>query len=89
MAVAQDILPAEQHLELGVLEVGLDGAQALPRVLLQVAQAGVEGRAAPAFHGMVAALVHVIQHAQKILDRHAGSDQRLLRVPQDGLGDVH
>ena len=49
MAVAQHILSAEQHLQLGVGTVILDGAQALPRILVQKAQARVIGRAAPAF----------------------------------------
>ena len=51
--VAEDVLAPEEHLE-GRLAPGLDLAQALPGVLAQKAQADVEGRAAPAFEGIVA-----------------------------------
>ena len=46
--VAQDVLAAEQHLQLGVGQALAQLAQALPGVFVQKAQAGVEGGAAPA-----------------------------------------
>ena len=46
--VAQNVLAAEQHLQLRVLHVLADGAQALPRIFVQKAHAGVKGSTAPA-----------------------------------------
>ncbi len=51
MLIAQDVLPAQQHLQLGVGDGLAQGAQALPRILVQKAQAGVKRRAAPALPG--------------------------------------
>ena len=47
-SVAQDVLAAEQHLQLGVGQALFQGAQALPGVFVQKAHAHVEGGAAPA-----------------------------------------
>jgi len=46
VAVAHQVLPAQQHLQARVGHHSTEGAQALPRVLAQKAQAGVEGGAA-------------------------------------------
>ena len=48
VAVAQNVLAAQQHLQLGVGKALLQGAQALPGVFVQKAHAHVEGGAAPA-----------------------------------------
>ena len=89
MVVAQQILAAQQHLQLGVFHVGFDFAQPLPRILVQVTQAAVECRTAPAFDRMIAGLVHIVQYGFKIVKRHTGCDQRLLCIAQHGFGDVH
>ena len=44
--VAQDVLAAQQHLQLGVRQGLAQLAQALPRILVQEAQAGVKCGAA-------------------------------------------
>ena len=56
--------------------------QALPRVLIQKAQRGIKGRAAPAFDGVIANLIHRIKDGEHLLGRHSGSNQRLLCVSQ-------
>ena len=89
MMVAEQILPAQQHLQLGMLHMRFDLAQALPRVFVQIAQAAVEGRAAPAFDRMIAGLVHLVEDSLEIVKRHTGCDQRLLRIAQYGFGDMH
>ena len=48
--VADDVLPAQQHLEGGVGHLLLQLGDALPGVLLQEAEAGVEGGPAPHLH---------------------------------------
>ena len=84
--VAQNVLAAEQHLQLGVLHMLADGAQALPRILVQEAHAGVEGGAAPAFHREVIDLVHLGQDRTHLVHGHAGSQQGLVRITQDHFG---
>ena len=48
MAVTQQVLPAQQHLQARVGQRGAQLAQAFPRVFVQKAHAGIEGGAAPA-----------------------------------------
>ena len=89
VAVAQNILAAQQHLELGVLHVLLDGAQALPGVLVQIAQTGIERRTAPAFDRIISGRVHLVERVLEIGQRHARRHQGLLRVAQDGFRNIH
>ena len=85
--VAQNVLAAEQHLQLRVLHVLADGAQALPRILFQKAHAGVKGSTAPALQRVVADGIQLLQRRQHVLDGHAGGRLRLVGVTQDGIGD--
>ena len=55
--ISEQVLAAQQHLQLGVLDVCANGAQALPWVLVQVAQAAVERGAAPDLERLEAASV--------------------------------
>ncbi len=85
--VAQDVLAAVEHLQLGVLHVLADGAQPLPGVLVQKTHAGVKGGAAPALQGVVADAVQLLQGGQHLRGGHAGGRLGLVRVPEDGIGD--
>ena len=85
--VAENVLTAEEHLQLRVRQVRAQLAQALPWVLVQEAQAAVEGRAAPALEGIVADGVEHLTGGEHILQRHARGRLRLMRVTQDGIGD--
>ena len=57
MLIAQQVLAPEKHLQLGVWAGFTDGAQPFPRILAQIAKAGVECGAAPALKGIVAGFV--------------------------------
>ena len=85
--VTQNVLAAEQHLQLGVLHMLADGAQTLPRVLVQKTHAGIEGGAAPALQRIVADGVQRFQRGQHVLNGHAGGRLGLVGVTQDGVGD--
>ena len=87
MLIAENVLTAEEHLQLRVRQVRAQLAQALPWVLVQEAQAAVEGRAAPALEGIVADGVEHLAGGEHILQRHARGRLRLMRVTQDGIGD--
>ena len=55
--VGQNVLAAQQHLQFGFGHHRLDAPQSIPRIFIKVAHAHVEGRAAPNFHGVKAAVV--------------------------------
>ena len=66
----------------------LDGAQALPGVLVEETHASVEGSTAPAFDRPIADLVELFKSGQHILQAHPGGGLRLVRVAQNGIGDL-
>ena len=89
MLVAEQVLAAQQHLQLGVGHGLADIAQSLPRILAQIAQAGIERRAAPAFHGVIAGLVHFGQDLGKIGIRKTGRHQRLVGITKDSFSNLN
>ncbi len=52
MTIAQQILAAQQHLQLGVWASLADFAQPLPRIFIQKTHAAIKGGAAPNLHTM-------------------------------------
>ncbi len=89
MAVAEQVLTAQQHLQARVGQQGAEGAQPFPRVLIQKTDAGVKGGATPAFHRPVTRLVDVGAGRHHVFKRHAGGQQALVRIAQAQLGDVN
>ncbi|CAM5307517.1 hypothetical protein SSTU70S_05481 [Stutzerimonas stutzeri] len=87
VAVAEQVLPAQQHLQAGIGQRGLELAQTLPRVFLEEAHAGVERGAAPDFQRPVADAVELVADRQHVFGAHAGRQQRL-GVTQDGVGNA-
>ena len=85
MGVTQDVLAPQQHLQLGVGDLGADLTQALPGILVQVTQADVEGGAAPALYSVVAGLVDGFQHGFKLFIGKTGCDEGLVCVTQNSL----
>ena len=88
-AVAQHVLAAEQHLQLLVRQLLAQDAQALPRILVEEADAGVERSAAPALNGEIRDLVHFGQDGAHFIHGHTGGQQRLVGVAQDDLSDLN
>ena len=89
VAVAQHILAAEQHLQLGIGHFFAQDTQALPGVFIQKTNAAVESSAAPALYRVVAHLVHGRQNGAHFVHGHAGSDQRLVCIAQSHLCDLY
>ena len=85
MLIAEDVLPTEEHLQLGLGHMGLQRAQTLPRILVEEAHADIEGRAAPAFEGPIAHVVEQLTGGKHILNAHTGRSLRLVRVAEDGF----
>ena len=88
MAVAHEVLTAEQHLKGRFRAVALDGAQALPRVLIEKAQTGIERGASPRLQRPVADGIHLLEDGEHVPNLHAGSPQRLVGVSQRRIGNV-
>ena len=74
-SVAQNILPAEQHLQLGVLEAVAKLAESVPGVLLQETKGCVKGCAAPALYGVIADLIHFAHNGKHEIGGHSGGNQ--------------
>ena len=89
MAVAKHILTSEEHLKFCIRAFSADQAQSLPRILIQETKAAVKRCAAPAFQGMIADLIHFFQDALKFIRSHAGGNQGLMRVSENGFGNTY
>ncbi len=68
VAVAEQVLAAEQHLQRGLGHRLFQLAQADPRVLAEKADAGVKGGAAPALQRAVADVVQLSGNGQHIVE---------------------
>ncbi len=84
-SVTQDVLTAEQHLQLGFLKAVTKFTQSVPGIFLQESQGCVKGRAAPALHRMITDLIHLIHDGQHEISGHPGSNQRLVSITQYGF----
>ena len=87
--VAQNVLAAQEHLELGIGHLGADLAQTLPRIFLQIAQAYVKGSTAPHFSRIKTGLIHGLQNGLELAVGQAGSDERLVCIAQNRLSQMH
>ena len=87
VAVAEQVLAAEQHLQRGLRHRLFQLAQADPRVLAEKADAGVKGGAAPALQRAVADVVQLSGNGQHIVETQTGGEQGLVGVAQDDIGN--
>jgi hypothetical protein len=77
VAVTERVLAAQQHLHRRVRHRRLELAQSLPGIFAEVANAGVEGGAAPGFERPEADLVEFFRDRQHVFDAHPRRQQRL------------
>ena len=87
--VAEDVLSAEEHLQLRILEACAKLAETIPRVFLEEAKARVKRSSAPALYGVISDLVHLVDNRKHQFRRHSCSNQRLVRIAQDGLCNLN
>ena len=87
--VAQYVLAAKQHLQLGIGQGFPQLAQTLPGILIQKAQAGVKSCSAPAFQRIIADLVQLRADGQHFFNAHARSRLALVRVAQNCISDFN
>ena len=89
VAVAKQVLAAEQHLQLGVLEAFSEDSQPLPGIFLQETQAGVKSSSAPALDRVVSDTIQLINDGEHLFCGHSGGDQGLMRVTQNSIRDFN
>ena len=70
--IAQQVLASQQHLLARVGHGLLEFANALPRVFSQVADTGIEGRTAPAFHRPETNLIELGSDRQHVFQANTG-----------------
>ncbi|GAR61314.1 hypothetical protein NGUA15_03104 [Salmonella enterica] len=87
VAVAEQVLATQQHLQRGFGHGFFEFAQAQPRVFAEKADAGVKGGAAPAFEGAAADIVELSGNRQHIVKTQAGGEKGLVGVAQDDVGN--
>jgi hypothetical protein len=89
VAIAHEVLTSQQHLQRSLGTVLLDGAETLPRILVQESQGGIERRPAPDFERPVSYAVHLAENRQHIADLHARGPQRLVSVAKCRISNVY
>ncbi len=89
VVVAEDILPAEEHLEFRILDMLADRAKAFPRIFVQIAQAGIESSTAPGFQGIKTTLIQRFQDRKHIADAHPCRAQGLMPIAKDSFNDLY
>jgi hypothetical protein len=78
--VAQQVLPAQKHLQAALGHQFAKGAQTLPGVFIQKADAGVIRRPAPALHRPVAGIVNLFADRNHVVQAHTGGQQTLVCI---------
>jgi len=89
VAITQQVLAAQQHLQARVGQCGAQLAQAFPGIFLQVTQTGIEGGSTPHLKRPVADIVQLFAGGQHVVGAHACGDQRLVRIAQNDICDLN
>ena len=88
VAVAQQVLSAQQHLLRRVGHGLFQLADTLPGVFAQITDAGIKGGAAPGFQGPESNVVQFCGNGQHVVQTHACGEEGLMRVAQHHIGDA-
>ncbi len=89
VAVAQQVLAPQQHLQPGVGHQLAERPQTLPGVLVEEPDACIVGSTAPALDAPVAGLVDVLAGFDHVFHGHADRYQTLVSVAKDELGNTN
>jgi hypothetical protein len=88
MAIAQNVLAAEQHLLRRIRHGFFQFPDPLPGILPQVADAGIEGGPTPGFQGPETHLVQFRRDRQHVIEAHPGGQQRLVGITQHHVSNT-
>jgi hypothetical protein len=86
VAIAEQVLPAQQHLQLAVGHQFAERPQPLPGIFVQESDASVVGRAAPTLDAPIACSVDVGTRINHVFHGHASRHEALVRVAQRNFG---
>ena len=89
MAVAQQVLPPQKHLQFCMLKALPQSAQTHPGILFEKPQCRIKSSTSPAFHCMVSHPVHLLHNRKHLVCAHSGRDQGLVRITQDSLHNLN
>ena len=87
--IAKDVLAAEKHLKLDVRASFSDGAEPLPWIFIQEAEAGIESRASPHLKRVIARLIKKRGDAQNLIRGQTGRNQRLRTIAESRINDFY
>ena len=88
-AISENILSAEEHLKLCMLESVAELSQPLPRILFKETQRCIKCCAAPAFDRVVPYFVHLINNRKHLFCCHSCGDQRLVCITKNRLCNLN
>ncbi|MHB8186016.1 MAG: hypothetical protein ACYDDU_07975 [Dermatophilaceae bacterium] len=88
VAVAQQVLASQKHLQAAVGKERAERSQALPGVFVEEPDAGVEGGTTPTLDTPVPSVVDVRTGTDHVFHRHSGCHQALVGVPQGKFCDT-
>ncbi|VVB72330.1 Uncharacterised protein [uncultured archaeon] len=83
MSVSDQILSAKQHLHRSVWHGLLQRPKPLPRVFIQIPNAGIECRSAPHFQREESNLVHLLRNGEHVSGSHPGGQERLVSISKN------
>jgi len=86
VAIPDQVLAAQQHLQFRLRHRRAEGAQTFPRIFFEEPEAGIEGRAAPDLQRPESHGVQLLGDGQHVLGAHPGREQALMPVAQRDLG---
>ena len=89
VAIPQQVLAAQQHLQPAVRQQLAELPQPLPGILVQEAYAGVERRASPTLHRPVPRLVDIRAGGNHVFHSHPRRHQALVGVAKDEFGYIN
>ena len=82
VAVTEEILAAQQHLQATIRHQLAECPQALPGIFIKEADAGVKGCAAPALHTPKTGLVHFFTDIDHVFHSHSRCHEALMSVSE-------
>ena len=86
-SIANQVLPAEEHLERRARHSLLEGPDTLPGVIKEDPGGQIKGGAVAHVGGVEAHLVHILRDRLQALGRHSRLGLELEGIPKGGVGD--
>src|ERR1035437_7482324 len=88
VAITDQILATEQHLERGVRHQFLESAHSFPRVFVKKTGSDIKSSATPDFYGIKSSFVHFRGNGDHILRTHTCCKQRLVSITKGQIGNL-